>query len=137
MKCANRAREYERTITKPDKDCVPRPIRGSHEGSEDQSGPSPSACSGYAIAPRRDSTEAVDAAPTASLDGLITRPDRKRPGERSPDFYASTWSATVKVYDVKRQLLIDDEFDTLEQHWGELSKRWRQKMKDVDGTVPY
>ena len=73
------------------------------EGPEDQSGPSPSACSGYAIFRPRDSEEAVDGGapvdaqnaptaawksrpereiptpPTAIIFFLITRPDRTDP----------------------------------------------------------
>ena len=92
--------------------------RGSHEGPEDQSGPSPSVCSAYAIARPPTSEEGVDGdasmdaqnAPTAAWN---SRPEREiptpptaiiffpnhttgseRPGERSPDFYASTWLPT-------------------------------------------
>src|SRR3954447_8288904 len=95
--------------------------RGGHEGPEVQSGPSPSACSAYAITPSRDNEEAVDGgapvdaqnAPTAAWESrqereiptpptaiilfLITTTGSERPGEKSPDFYASTWLATVIV----------------------------------------
>ena len=92
-------------------DRTPRRVgaRGSHEGPEDQSGPSPSVCSAYAIPHPHDSEEAVDAdgpldartrpqvlakprrrgfaqAPTAILDGLITEPDRNDPGREKSRF---------------------------------------------------
>jgi hypothetical protein len=38
----------------------------------------------------------------------------------------------VRVYDVRRQLLIDETFNTLEGHWEEMNRRWRAKMKEAD-----
>lgn len=38
----------------------------------------------------------------------------------------------VRVYDVARQLLINEKFNTLEQHWAELARRIRAKIRDAN-----
>jgi hypothetical protein len=59
--------------------------RGSHEGPEVQSGPSPSACSGYAICPRpRDSEEAVDGGAPMDAQNAPTAAWKSRPEREIP-----------------------------------------------------
>ena len=52
---------------------------------------------------------------------------------KGPADYFAFWGLvynrayTVKVYDVSRKLLLEEGFNTLEQHWAELRRRWRAK----------
>ena len=52
-----------------------------------------------------------------------------------PDDYLGHWGlvydrgSTVRVYDVAHRLLIDERFNTLEEHWRELSWREMAKMR--------
>lgn len=57
---------------------------------------------------------------------------------KGPADYFGFWglvydrARVVRVYDVARQLLIDENFSTLEGHWAEMERRWRAKMKEAD-----
>jgi len=54
---------------------------------------------------------------------------------RGPEDYLGYWglvydrASTVRVYDVVNRLLIDERFNTLEEHWRELSRREQAKMR--------
>lgn len=57
---------------------------------------------------------------------------------KGPTDYFEFWglvydrARVVRVYDVTRQLLIDENFNTLERHWDELNRRQSAKMKGAD-----
>jgi hypothetical protein len=75
---------------------------------------------------------------------VLEDPDKERPSRfrvighidetirsKGPEDYFGYWglvydrARVVRVYDVARQLLIDETFNTLERHWEEMAKRWR------------
>jgi len=82
------------------------------------------------------------------------RPDEDRPcrfriaGEidetilsKNPEDYFGFWgliydeARTVRVYDVASQLLLDEDFHTLERHWDELERRFKaRKARKIEAV---
>jgi hypothetical protein len=55
---------------------------------------------------------------------------------RGPEDYVGFWGleydhAGLRVFDVQRQLLLDEEFNTLDRHWAEITRRAQIKFASI------